>query len=92
MARPLRIEFKGALYHILSNGNEYRDVFLGVLEEMSDRYFFRGTGLYTNKQIGELFGLTYSAVSHRKSIVKSEISKQSEMRRKYSLVKSIIKV
>jgi len=45
MARPLRIEFKGALYHISSRGNERRDifledddyeVFLGVLEEMSD--------------------------------------------------------
>ena len=55
-------------------------------------YFLRGTGLYTNKQIGELFGLTYSAVSRRASIVKLEISKQSEMRRKYSLIKSIIKV
>jgi REP-associated tyrosine transposase len=47
MARPLRIEFKGALYHIISRGNEGRDiflgdedyeVFLGVLEEMSDRF------------------------------------------------------
>jgi len=55
-------------------------------------YFLRGTGLYTNKQIGELFGLTYSAVSRRASIVKSEISKQPEMRRKYSLIKSIIKI
>ena len=114
MARPLRIEFKGELYHIISRGNERRDiflgdddyeVFLGVLEEMSDRifqkdvqdrdvllYFLRGTGLYTNKQIGELFGLTYSAVSRRASIVKSQISKPSEMRRKYSRIKSIIKV
>jgi hypothetical protein len=47
---------------------------------------------YTNKQIGELFGLTYSAVSRRANIVKSEISKQSEMRQKYSLIKSMIKV
>jgi len=45
MARPLRIEFNGALYHILSRGNEGRDTFLGgndyqtflrVLEEMSE--------------------------------------------------------
>ncbi len=55
-------------------------------------YFLRGTGLYTNKQIGELFGLTYSAVSRRANIVKSEISKQSEMGQKYSLIKSMIKV
>jgi len=55
-------------------------------------YFLRGTGLYTNKQIGALFGLTYSAVSRRASIVKLKISKQSVMMRKYSLIKSIIKV
>jgi len=55
-------------------------------------YFLKGTGLYTNKQIGELFCLTYSAVSRRASIVKSQISKPSEMRRKYSRIKSIIKV
>ena len=47
MARPLRIEFKGALYHIFSRGNERRDiflgdddyeVFLGVLKEMPGRF------------------------------------------------------
>ncbi len=143
MARPLRIEFKGALYHILSRGNERRDIFFGdddykesdvelpqlnriikdkdpakllksaakvinfnltkpsqsdriLKKDIQDRdvllYFLRGTGLYTNKQIGELFGLTYSAVSRRANIVKSEISKQSEIRQKYSLIKSMIKV
>jgi len=28
MSRPWRIESRGALYHILSRGNEQRDVFL----------------------------------------------------------------
>jgi hypothetical protein len=143
MARALRIEFKGALYHILSRGNERRDIFFGdddykesdvelpqlnriikdkdpakllksaakvinfnltklsqsdriLKKDIQDRdvllYFLRGTGLYTNKQIGELFGLTYSAVSRRANIVKSEISEPSEMRQKYSLIKSMIKV
>ena len=68
---------------ILKKDIQDRDVLL---------YFLRGTGLYTNKQIGELFGLTYSAVSRRANIVKSEIFKQSEMRQKYSLIKSMIKV
>jgi hypothetical protein len=45
-------------------------------------YLLRGTGLYTNKQIGEFFGLTYPVVSRRANIVKSKISKQSEMRQK----------
>jgi len=47
MARPWRIEFKGALYHILSRGNQGQDIFisdadrhlfLGTLGEMADRY------------------------------------------------------
>ena len=55
-------------------------------------YFLRETGLYTNKQIGDLFNLTYSAVSRRAVIVKSEMSRQTEMRRKYDQLKSRIKV
>ena len=55
-------------------------------------YFLRETGLYTNKQIGELFGLSYSAVSRRAKILQSEISKQPELRQKYTLIKSMIKV
>ena len=52
MARPLRLEFKGALYHIYPEetkvvtfffgGDDYQ-AFLGVLKE----------------QIGDLFNLTY---------------------------------
>ncbi len=51
MARPLRIEFKEALDHILSRGNERRDIFF-----VDDDY------------------------------------KQSEMRQKYCLIKSMINV
>jgi len=47
MARPWRIEFAGALYHILSRGNQRQDIFLDdadrrlfldTLGEMSSRY------------------------------------------------------
>jgi putative transposase len=47
MARPWRIEFEGALYHVLSRGNELRDIFwdnedrvsfLNCLGEMSARF------------------------------------------------------
>ena len=47
MSRPLRIEFSGAYYHILSRGNnrcpifntrEDYKTFLGLLEEFSDRF------------------------------------------------------
>lgn len=47
MARPWRIEFEGALYHVLSRGNEHQDIFrdnedrvsfLNCLGEMSARF------------------------------------------------------
>lgn len=41
MARPLRLEFTGALYHVTARGNERRDIFLGNLDD--DRTAFLGT-------------------------------------------------
>ena len=47
MARPWRIEYAGAYYHVLSRGNEGRDIFyddkdrkafLDVLSEVIDRF------------------------------------------------------
>ncbi|MBK1725053.1 REP-associated tyrosine transposase [Thiocystis violacea] len=41
MARPLRLEFAGALYHVTARGNERRAIFLGDME--TDRQRFRET-------------------------------------------------
>ena len=47
MSRPWRIEYEGALYHLLSRGNERSDIFindkdrtsfLNAVGEMSERY------------------------------------------------------
>ena len=47
MARPWRIEYKGGFYHVMSRGNEKRDIFfdeadrfafLKVWGEMSQRF------------------------------------------------------
>ncbi len=47
MARPLRIEFAGAFYHITARGNERKDIFksisdrdrfLSYLESATERY------------------------------------------------------
>ena len=47
MARPLRIEYAEAVYHITSRGNARRSIFkddkdrkmlLNILEEVNDRY------------------------------------------------------
>ena len=65
-------------------------------ENMQERdillYFLWETGLYTNRQIGNLFGITYSAVSRRVHITKSRISKHNVIGRKYEHLKSLIKV
>lgn len=63
MARPWRIEFEGALYHILSRGNQEQDIFLSdadrhlflaTLGEMADRY---GIDLYTYVLMGNHYHL-----------------------------------
>ena len=50
MARPLRIEYDGAIYHVMARGNQGRDLFaiewerrcwLGTLEEVVDRAGWR---------------------------------------------------
>lgn len=47
MSRPWRIEFKGALYHVLSRGNEQQDIyldnedrnsFISLMGEITDRF------------------------------------------------------
>jgi putative transposase len=40
MARPLRLEFAGALYHVMSRGNERRSIFFGDAD--GDRAAFLG--------------------------------------------------
>jgi len=53
MTRQWRIEFEEAYYHILSRGNERRNIF------------------NDNEEIGNLFGLGYSSISRRVTIMKS---------------------
>jgi hypothetical protein len=49
-------------------------------------------GVATNQQIGERFGLTYSAVSQRVRVIKEMLSKDKELERKYRRIKSLIKI
>jgi len=48
MARPLRIEYPGAIYHITSRGNDRSDVFLSDID--------RGNFLEVLKHVVERFG------------------------------------
>ena len=49
-------------------------------------------GVATNEEIGEKFGLTYSAVSQRVSVIKKMLNKDRELERKYKHIKSLIKI
>lgn len=49
-------------------------------------------GVATNHKIGEKFGITYSAVSRRVSVIKQKLSKDKELMRKYRYIKSLIKI
>jgi putative transposase len=54
--------------------------------------FLWETGLYTNREIGKFFGLSYSAVSRRVHLARSRINKPDAMGHKYEQLKSQIKV
>jgi putative transposase len=49
-------------------------------------------GVTTNQEIGEKFGLSYSAVSQRVRIIKEMLNKDKELERKYRQIKSLIKI
>ena len=49
-------------------------------------------GVATNQEIGEKFGLSYSAVSQRVKIIKEMLNKDKGLERKYRQIKSLIKI
>jgi hypothetical protein len=49
-------------------------------------------GVATNQQISDKFGLTYSAVSQRGSVIKKMLNNDKELERKYRHIKSLIKI
>ena len=49
-------------------------------------------GVATNQEIGEKFGLTYSAVSQRVSIIKGLLIKNQALRNKFIQIKSQMKI
>ena len=55
-------------------------------------YLLWSTGWYNNQEIGNLFGLGYSTISRRVTIMKSKISKEDEMSKRLEKIKSLIKV
>lgn len=55
-------------------------------------YLLWSTGWYNNQEIGDLFGLGYSSISRRVTIMKSKIFKDDRINKRFNKVKSLIKV
>jgi hypothetical protein len=55
-------------------------------------YLLWQLGQLTNQQIGEKFGLTYSAVSQRVSIFRASLDKNQALHKKFNQIKSLMKI
>jgi hypothetical protein len=55
-------------------------------------YMLWQSGQLNNQQIGEKFGLTYSAVSRRVGVFKDLLRKNSGLQNKLNRVKALIKI
>ena len=55
-------------------------------------YCIWATGQLKNEQIGKLFGLSYSAVSHAVKSVKSKLAKNRQLRTKFDQLNSLFKL
>jgi hypothetical protein len=55
-------------------------------------YFLWKSGIYTNAEIGKLFGLSYSAVSKRVGLLQPRLLKDNQLKRKYNKVNALIKM
>jgi hypothetical protein len=78
MVRAWRIEYEGALYNVLSKGNER----CNTVVDDKDR----------NLQIAEKFGLTYSAGSRRVGVFKDLLRQSTTVQNKFNRIKSLIKI
>jgi len=55
-------------------------------------YLLWSTGWYSNQEIGNLFGLGYSSISRRVSIMKTMIAKDGKLKKRFTRLKSQIKM
>ena len=77
------------------NLNLWRESARISMRDKADRdlliYLAWESGVATNGQIGEKFGLTYSAVSQRVRVIKEKLSKDKELKIRYQQIRSLIK-
>jgi putative transposase len=55
-------------------------------------YLLWQTGVFTNKKIADIFGLTYSSVSHSARVIKAELQNSPDLKAKFEQLNSLFKV
>ena len=76
MARPLRIEYPDAYYHVTSRGNERKDISKPRKTASNLCHQYTGKRL---KEIGEYFKVTESGVSQTSHRVAVELEKDKKL-------------
>ena len=82
MARPWRIEYAGALYHVYRGVDDRNLLVLSAWQ----------TGVLSNKEIGELFGITHSSVSHIVKPVRKKLPRDRDLKQRFITVNSLFKM
>jgi len=81
MSRPWRIEFEGALYHVLSRRNEQQDIYLDNED--------RNSAAANN---AKLFCSTYSSVSRWVGFVRKQLREDKLVKAKLDRTNPLIKL
>ncbi len=76
MARPLRIQYPGAFYHVTSRGNEQKAIF----RSNSDRERFLSY-LESAREIGAYYGMRGSAVSQCSRRFKQKVLEDKKLKK-----------
>ena len=77
MARPLRIQYPGAYYHVMNRVNRRQ-----MAMEISYRYSNE-----KQAEIGAVFGVDYSTVSRSRSRLKAKLKSNRKLNKKFKQIK-----
>ena len=90
LGRAWRIEYEGGIYHVLSRGNERKDIFHDARDLLV--YLVWKIWIPGNKETERLSGMTCPAISYISGSMRTRMQKDSELRVKYNKVYSLCKM
>ena len=85
MARPLRIEYPGAYYHVMNRGQSRRNIFIDKRRGTDGRRFISAAQLdgHKHEEIGKTVGLGKpSSVSSAYLLMKERVAKEKQLQQR----------